>query len=556
MSIDVHPRPVSSRLAVRLSLTLILAACSLSVLAGCGSMPPPQIGTCPDITIAGYAGKLYGAPDGNACAFKGIQYATANRWQAPVGQLMQPGGNVGSQFGPVCPQMLPVVNEVIGEEQCLYLNVWAPAGTQPGANLPVMVFIHGGAFVSGSGGSSLGDSFDGQYLAGVNNVVLVTFNYRLGALGTLYQNAQTSGNFGLQDQEAALAWVKSNIYYFGGDRNQVTLAGESAGAMSVGLHMMATPSGQNRKWPFRAAIMESNPLGITYKSTTEAQALVGYLTNVVPTHNLATATKEQIVTAQGVVSKDLLTGDNNETYSGFGDLLAWGPIQDSITVLSQPVQGTLPLPTVIGTNLNEGTLFGYGLATQTKLTDFTYTVLLAELLGDNAAPVLAMDRYKASGESQNAGQLSNVIGDYFFTCGNDYLAKRSVPAAVGPYGYQFTRVPSDNMWPFLPPCATQVCHGAELPFVFHDTADLSSQELALSASMAGYWTTFTKQLAPGSSPVTWPAYSSGNHLDLNLNIASASNSSVLTGANCSFWQTTVGYGQSSFSVTPMLRKMK
>ena len=131
-------------------------------------------------------------------------------------------------------------------EDCLFLNVWTPPGSGcsggqpcPQAKLPVMVFIHGGAFFLGSGGWKEPALFDGTYLAVSANVVVVTFNYRLGALGFLQPAGVTTAgqvNVGFDDQQKALAWVQENIASFGGDKNNVTIFGESAGAMSVGLH--------------------------------------------------------------------------------------------------------------------------------------------------------------------------------------------------------------------------------------------------------------------------------------------------------------------------------
>ena len=154
-------------------------------------------------------------------------------------------------------------------EDCLSLNVWAPKEAINGARaLPVMLFIHGGAFVQGFGSSAL---YDGSAIA-ARGAVVVTFNYRLGALGFLSANALDSGaiggNFGLMDQQAAMGWVQRNIALFGGDPKRVTLFGESAGAMSVGLHTFDVPSSVP---PFAAALMESNPLGTDYLTPEQAR---------------------------------------------------------------------------------------------------------------------------------------------------------------------------------------------------------------------------------------------------------------------------------------------
>lgn len=145
---------------------------------------------------------------------------------------------------------------VKGQEDCLYLNVYAPNGATPQSKLPVMVWIHGGAYTAGSA-----SAYDGRVLAQKNNIVVVTLNYRLGALGWLSLPALgaedgggQSGNYGLMDQQAALKWVQSNITAFGGDPGKVTVVGESAGGMSVCAHLASPESaGLFRGQSFRAA---------------------------------------------------------------------------------------------------------------------------------------------------------------------------------------------------------------------------------------------------------------------------------------------------------------
>ncbi|WP_306296650.1 carboxylesterase family protein [Candidatus Entotheonella palauensis] len=187
--------------------------------------------------------------------FKGIQYATAERWKAPV--RTQPQGRVAAKhFGKMCAQdsLLRPFNEQQMSEECLYLNIWAPDQAK---DLPVMVFIHGGAFYIGSGSNPL---YTGTQLAANPKhpkMVVVTLNYRLGIFGFLYNDA-TTGNYGIQDQMAAIEWVHDNIQAFGGDPAKVTLVGESAGAMSIGIHL-AIPKSQS--W-FRSVIMESPYYGI------------------------------------------------------------------------------------------------------------------------------------------------------------------------------------------------------------------------------------------------------------------------------------------------------
>ena len=155
-----------------------------------------------------------GANRPGVLAYKGIAYATAKRWQAPHAAPWPPAGALKAvEFGPICPQ--DDAPEPAAED-CLYLNVWAPQNAINGErSLPVLLFIHGGAFVRGHGSSPL---YDGSAFA-ARGAVVVTFNYRLGALGFLSANAlgsgEIGGNFGLLDQQAAMAWVQRNIASFG-----------------------------------------------------------------------------------------------------------------------------------------------------------------------------------------------------------------------------------------------------------------------------------------------------------------------------------------------------
>ena len=210
--------------------------------------------------VRGRAGRTTERP---LYAYRGIPYAQppvgALRWAAPQPLPAWTSPRSATAFGAICPQDGTATGD---SEDCLFLNVWTPqAAVQRGKRLPVMVFFHGGAFVYGAGSLP---AYDGSYLAASGNVVVVTLNYRLGALGFLsVPELGLTGNYGILDQRLALRWVARNIRAFGGDPDKVTLFGQSAGAMSVGLHLFSIPDGRKL---FRAAIMESNPLALPYPS--------------------------------------------------------------------------------------------------------------------------------------------------------------------------------------------------------------------------------------------------------------------------------------------------
>jgi para-nitrobenzyl esterase len=214
------------------------------------------------VTIDGAVSSL----DSTVDNYFGIPYATAARWSPPMAHA--PLGNPfdASQFSnvAVCPQNEPVAIAGVTlkqSEDCLSLNVFVPESATPSSKLPVLVWIHGGAFESGAG-------VEYQPIAMVanHNVIVVSINYRLGALGWLaqqaieagktdaFENAQDSGNYGLMDQQFALGWVKKNIAAFGGDARKVTIAGESAGGFSVALQLTSTGLAAGL---FRGAIIQS-----------------------------------------------------------------------------------------------------------------------------------------------------------------------------------------------------------------------------------------------------------------------------------------------------------
>jgi len=227
----------------------------------CTPVSSTKVPTTPNYQGPAITGCLVTTPQGKQVnAYLGIQYASQSRWQLSTLNSWPASSSNATSFGTPCPQTGANAST---NEDCLYLNIWTPPNISSNtSNYPVLVFIHGGAFIEGAG-----SDYDGSVLAS-QNIIVVTLNYRLGALGFLYyDNASVggavrfSGNYGLLDQQTALKWVVANIPSFGGSATNITLAGESAGAMSVGLHTFSVPTSSGL---FQQAIMESNPLGTTY----------------------------------------------------------------------------------------------------------------------------------------------------------------------------------------------------------------------------------------------------------------------------------------------------
>jgi para-nitrobenzyl esterase len=212
-------------------------------------------------------GKVAGARRNNVIEYLGIPYA-----EPPIGALRfrpsipkrpwYPSIWQAKHFSPECLQSTTLVSDdgTVRDEDCLYLNIWRPIAHDHSKPLPVLVWIYGGAFIHGG---SAKREYNGQYLA-ARGVVVVSMNYRVGALGFLVSIRDgLYGNYGLEDQRIALEWIKTNIRMFGGDPHKITLFGESAGAMSIGLHFLDTVlhKAPYMRSAFDKIIMESNPLG-------------------------------------------------------------------------------------------------------------------------------------------------------------------------------------------------------------------------------------------------------------------------------------------------------
>jgi carboxylesterase type B len=511
--------------------------------------------------------------NGAVSAYLGIPYAEppvgSLRWQNP--QAYPAGGTImATQRKSICPQepLPPFYHQtcsnpptLVQDEDCLYLNVWVPAGTTSTANLPVMVFIHGGAFIQGTGASPV---FDGSSLATRENVIVVTINYRLGVLGFLTLNGITTAsnnNFGFRDQILALQWVQSNIGSFGGNPKNVTIFGESAGAMSVGLHVLASSQSSNL---FQKALMESNPLALPYKSMVQAQSLGTQFQATLPCPQGGSCSCDvtcmRAMSWQSLMNYESTFKPSFLSYllAGLNDALVWGPVIDGTLLTGQPIAsglgGTTP-PILVGTNQADGNVFvDIGMAKQGKSSvsswDFKGLVFLL-------AP-LKLVQISAAYPCSPAGDCTvatrQLFTDYLFTCSNRHLASNAAKNGSNLYAYQFTQVTSSfNVWASygVTECATQVCHGEELPYVFSTpqgvcpTDSFMPAEQTASNAMMDYWGSFATTGAPKGANVAWPAFQSLSKTYMILNSSpAAANDPLAATAHCDIWDS-VGYENAS-----------
>lgn len=438
-----------------------------------------------------------------AKAFLGIPFAESTagpgRWTGPVPKKPWTATLPAMAFGAACPQSAPMTaNE---GEDCLNLNVWKPAGAGADAKLPVMVFIYGGAFVAGDAAYAL---YDGANLAANRDVILVSFNYRVGVLGFLATD-ELSGNYGFLDQQAALTWVKDNVAAWGGDPAKVTIFGESAGAMSVGLHLFSAPGSTPL---FRAAIMESNFLGLPYKRLAE-QVDVGNLfkqgLGCADVKCLRETDANDLLRAQAAFTPVM-----SNVFSGTSFYIPFGPAIDGTLLTRQPIDGAADgadtKPVLLGANRNEGALFVR--SEQMSIADYAGRV--ASLFGRSFEKVLA--RYPRRGDGNNGSSWAEVQGHALVVCSTRHVAAKAKTA----YLYAFNQEPSFAVWGG-PACRRDgnVCHGAELPFVFGNADKIggrfTADEAKLSSRVMDYWTNFAAHLDPnGPSPAAaaplWPRF--------------------------------------------------
>ncbi|BAI71733.1 carboxylesterase type B [Azospirillum sp. B510] len=502
-------------------------------------------------------------------SFLGIPYTAApptppNRWRPSEPASWPPSPAVAAvNIQSQCMQKLESWDQPPTDEDCLYLNIWAPSDklNSPSPDLPVMVFIHGGAFVAGSGGMPV---YDGAALAR-KGVIVVTLNYRLGAFGFMAakvepgpaKNNQTprppidiNGNFGLIDQRNAMTWVQRNIARFGGDPQKITLFGESAGAMSTGIHLFSSPASSSL---FRAAIMESNPVGSLYRTLEQAQAQGGnFITSLCQRFDnnascdgnmewLQSVSPEKIQAAQNGFRNIQVPDGRNQVpdTSVLNDSLTWAPNVDGTQVVAQPLagyaQGMPVKPFMFGTNANEGALFAAKIASSIPGGHFDkleYELVLANVIRSKEirqqiitykntagqtpyfppAPPPPPSYYGKNTVTNSTAQTTySLINDFAFHCANLSMADQAAltTAIFSPntpiYGYWFSQPPVFDIYRTSPtdyveaclPGSGNVCHGNELPYVFGTLDALPGMTPApddrkLETAMTTVWTDFAK----------------------------------------------------------------
>jgi para-nitrobenzyl esterase len=455
------------------------------------------------------AGAVQGVSFSGGVSFLGIPYAQPPvgplRWRAPQPALPWSNLLLASAFGPACPQPASTLNaQSVADtsEDCLTLNVWTPP-LDAAAHKPVMFFIHGGAGVIGSSREAV---YDGANMA-QQGVVLVSINYRLGVLGFLAHPALTaedsahhvSGNYGLLDQQLALQWVKQNIAAFGGDPHNVTIFGESAGAVYTCIHLVSPLSAGL----FQHAIGES---GTCLYSTTPLQggsssaeangqrlaALVGCDNAADVATCLRAVSAGKLVSALGLGNNILQAGGLKMDVNIDGYVLPAAPA----TLLKQGNFSKVDF--IAGTNADEASIFT--LAVKINNADDYRRAVQAALptLADYVLPI-----YPAADYPSPKAAFDALVRDAFFLCPTRKLVQLVSAQQPNTYLYQFTHLP-----PLAQRTNLGAFHGAELAYVFGNMpAYYKPADRRLAAAIMGYWTRFATDGDPnGAGAAAWPRY--------------------------------------------------
>lgn len=530
-----------SRSSRSIKLLLLVTA---FVAAACSSTTTPTSTPSPTIaplSIATSSGTLTGIVIGDTRQFLGVRYAQPptgqRRWTLPQA-VDSPGAHVdASRPGAPCEQSSPVPNLPPPSEDCLFLNVTTPRQNVPGTRLPVMVWWHGGGYTTGAGAA-----YEAQRLADTGNVMVVTVNYRLGIFGYLgLPNLQGSSNFGFADQLQSLRWVQSNAAAFGGDPDNVTVFGQSAGGMST---CAALTSPSARGLIDRAIISSGScalvfPAGALYPGVPQqrpyASATDAATTGVDAAKALGCQGATTLSCLRALPVSRLLTQNEN-----FSNTLAYGtPLLPHDPRQAVADGDTLGVPIISGGNRDENDAFTAGAlaANPAAFTADSFPADLRTAYGDRADAVAA--KYPPSRFSSAPAALARTFTDSGWACPTE-RSNRQYAKHAPVYGYEF----SDETGPNVSGgSSTQIpkaaFHANDLPYVF----DLNGRNLvprdpqaALSRNMIEYWTSFARTGTPTASGApNWPRTTAESAPVLGFTATGVRTVDHAADHQCDFW---------------------
>jgi para-nitrobenzyl esterase len=500
--------PLTRHRCFHRTLLACLAILPLSCAKVGGPMPADSPAVRGPIATAP-AGRVEGRRDGTLHVFKGIPYASPPvgeaRWRAPASMPQWSGVKQAVEFGPACTQPTPRDTSIYSNdlrptsEDCLTLNIWAPAGA---FRAPVFVWIHGGALLTGSSKESM---YDGARLA-AHGIVVVSINYRLGVLGFLAHpqlSAESplgvSGNYGLLDQIEALRWIKRNVGAFGGDPSQVTIAGESAGGLSV-MYLMASPDARGL---FSKAIAQSAYM----ISTPELkQSRFGAPAAEEAGTKLAAALHAADLGALRAMEPQALTdAAAAASFAPFGVIDGHVLPRQLVEVFDRGEQAHVPL--LAGFNSGEIRSLVF-LAPPSPSSPSEYERVIRERYGDLADEFLQLYPGNTLRES-----ILATTRDALYGWTSERLVAKQTALGLPAFLYLF-----DHGYPSADAAGLKGFHASELPFVFGTMTQTpphwpkvpdTLEEAALSAAMLDYWSSFVRSGRPSAANAPdWPPFGS------------------------------------------------
>lgn len=477
-----------------------------------------------------HQGLVQGGTQDTMCEYLGIPYA-----QAPVGDLRfaapRPadgwnGVRDSTAFGAACPQGgVNLAGTTDVSEDCLFINVWTPTA-EPTEPLPVMVYIYGGGYTGGAT-----NAYSGLDLARAGNVVVVSMNYRVGALGFFAhpdldaERADApSGSDGIRDQQLALQWVHDNVAAFHGDANNVTIFGESAGSSSVGVHLVSPGS----RGLVQRFIMESGVStrgvanGIQPKARDDAYARTAQMAT-----DLCPGSTDVIGCLRGLPADQIMAWAPSSTTGGATGGLGWGPViegpggvlPDSPDALMEAGDFN-PGEIIVGTNKNEYALFQLGGATITTIDQMRTQVQAS--YPDSVDTIMAL--YAPSGTVDVNEAYVTMMTDVMFRCETRSFARLATSKGRSVYVYSFEQ--------------GTAMHSEELNYIFGPgffTLGFVQPVPSLQDAMRGHWYHFAQNGDPnGEGLIAWPKYDATSDQNMTFVDPPAVGSGLQKDA-CDFW---------------------